>query len=46
MRSEASEGAKMVRGVVADRLAETAAVESSWKPSVERIVAKRAGGYV
>lgn len=41
---DASEGAKIVSGVVAERLAETVAEESSWKPSVERIVAKRAGG--
>ncbi|KAL0348391.1 UNVERIFIED_CONTAM: hypothetical protein Sangu_1066900 [Sesamum angustifolium] len=43
VRREASEGAKTVRGVVAERLAEAAAEESSWNPRVERMVAKRAG---
>lgn len=46
LRREASEAAKMVSGVVAERLAVTVAVESSWKPSVDSMVAKRAGGYV
>lgn len=43
MRSEASEGANTVIGVVVERLAATAAVDNSWNPRVDRMVEMRAG---
>lgn len=43
---EESVGAKMVVGVMRERLALAVTMERSWKPSVERMVAKREGGYV